>query len=698
MKVSFNWLKELANIETIQADKLASTLTQAGFEVESIESTNMSGQVDYILEISSTANRSDALSMVGLSREVAALTQSQMSEEVYTSSKACLCNTNNIIHDSELLHCISYFGAVIDDIVVKDSPRWLQNRLESSGFVSNNLLLDISNYVMLKWGQPISIIDLKKTINTDGLDCIKICSSFCSEKNSSMEINGVSINLGNDILVTQVNGNITNVAGVEANNQLRVEQGTQSILVEAAIFKQAVVRKSSKTLNIRTESSIRQERGLNIDNWENAYLEAIYLILELAGGNVKKTFLNNKKVPAIVTLDLSLKKVQNILGPITTNGTNTFLNSDSIQNILRSLNFHTIRVSDETITMTIPTYRNQDIYREVDIIEEIARVYGYHNFQSALPPIQFICNLSRRKIFINKCRATLRNIGLTELVHYSLVKSEGEIALNNPLIQDYSTLRCSLLEGLIQSNAYNIKQSSQTIDSFEIGTVFNIANNKIVEKTKLAIIIGGNLDIRSDWSQPAHSLNWYEAKGIIENFFLKVHKKIDWVKAELTDTQIPLIHNKRAAQLIYNKHSIGTFGELKQLTCSKISINAKVFVLEIDLTDLEDSGCPINPLNYRVRSYSKYPSITRDLSVVIPQDMEIQSLFKLLNQFHDHDLEKTTLFDQYKDQSLGHSKKSVGLRFTYRSTGTTLTNVEVDSKQIKLQTQIKEQLKLEVRQ
>lgn len=695
MKVSLNWLKELANIETINADKLASTLTQAGFEVEDIESISIGGEIDYILDISSTANRADALSMIGLSREVAALNKSQMVEEAYNRSQLCSSNKNSIINDSELLHCSSYFSAIIDDIVITDSPIWLQNRLQSSGFVSKDLLSDISDYIMLKWGQPISIINFKKMTNSQ--DILKISSDFCSEDSTSVQIDNVNVKLGKETLVTKLNGNVTTVAGIALNNQLQIDKNTKSIFVQAAIFKQSIVRRSSKILNIRTEGSIRQERGLNRDNWENAYLEAICLILQLANGNVRETFSSKKRANNVLCIKLSIKKVQDILGPINSKGKTVFLSSHMIQDILKSLNFHITNENEQTINIIIPHYRQKDVYREIDIIEEIARIHGYQNFDSSIPRIQFTQKLSQRKNFVKKCRTILRNLGLTELVHYSLTKSRKAINLNNPLIQDYSSLRYSLIEGLIESNAYNMKQSNQTMDSFEIGTVFHINQDTIVEKTKLALIIGGNLDIRSEWSQPAHSLNWYEAKGIVENFFCKLNKEIKWVKAESSDAQSHLIQNKKAAKLVYNKNNVGIFGELNQFMCSNLGVNIKLFVLEIDLHILQDLECQSSHLDYQVKSYSKYPSITRDLSIVIPQSMEIRSLLELLSQFHDSDLEKTTLFDEYKSKSFGSNKKSIGIRFTYRSDKKTLTNLEIDIKQVTLQSKIIEQLKLEVR-
>lgn len=698
MKVSLNWLKELANIETIDIDKLTNQLTQAGFEVEAIESITVGGQIDHVLDISSTANRSDVLSMIGLSREVSALTGSSMLSAVYQPYNKYFCKTENIISGQYLLNCKHYFAAIIDEIKIKDSPIWLKNRLHSSGFTHKNLLVDISNYIMLKWGQPINIIDFNKIndINYEGI--ITIRSDFSVGKNSQIKLNNENIELNKNILVTHVNKNITSVAGIGGNTDFDTDNTTTSILIESAIFKQSVVRKSSRILNTRTESSIRQERGLNADNWKNAYIEAISLIINLTSGHIRETFCKEKTVNNIINIDLSVKKVHDILGPISYNGQTRFLYFEEIQDILHSLNFEIIQKSKETIKIQVPNYRRQDVFREVDIIEEIARIYGYHKFSSSVPGIQFNKKLSPRRKFIDRSRSILRNLGLTELVHYSLVKSVGDITLNNPLIQEYSNLRGSLLEGLIESNLYNIKQSHQTIDSFEIGTVFNNTQNKIIETTNLAIILGGNSDIRSTWSQPAHSLNWYEAKGIVENFFQKINRQIEWTKKEIVDSRISLIQKERSATLIYNNNTIGIFSELNQATYSKLGINTKLFVLEINLNILEDYHNQLNYLNYQIQPYSKYPSIARDLSLIIPRNMELNYLLKLLNKFHDNDLESTTLFDQYTNKSIGQLKKSIGLRFTYRSQQKTLTNSEIDYKQNELQEKILKYLNLEIRQ
>nr|YP_009027630.1 phenylalanyl-tRNA synthetase beta chain [Neoporphyra perforata]AGV01113.1 phenylalanyl-tRNA synthetase beta chain [Neoporphyra perforata]AIA19495.1 phenylalanyl-tRNA synthetase beta chain [Neoporphyra perforata]AIA19704.1 phenylalanyl-tRNA synthetase beta chain [Neoporphyra perforata]AIA19913.1 phenylalanyl-tRNA synthetase beta chain [Neoporphyra perforata]AIA20331.1 phenylalanyl-tRNA synthetase beta chain [Neoporphyra perforata] len=695
MKVSLNWLKELANIEIEDLDNLTSQLTQAGFEVEDIESIVLEDQIDHILDISSTANRSDVLSMIGLSRELLALTKSSTLQVPNQIIDKFFSKKSNVLTDHNLLHCNDYFSAVIDGIEIIESPDWLKNRLLSSGFTSKNLLVDISNYIMLKWGQPINIIDFGKVNYKNN---ITIQSNFYAGENTEIELDNKNIKLRKNILVTKVNDSITGIAGIVANHKFETDFNTTSIFLESAIFKQSIVRQSSRFLNIRTESSVRQERGLNIDNWENAYLEALSLITDLAGGNIREIFSKKKTKKDILHVNLSIKRVQDILGPISHDNQIRFLYFQEIQDILHSLNFTIIHKTQETIKIEVPNYRRQDVFREVDIIEEIARIYGYHKFKSSLPSIQFNKKSSKKRQFIDKSRNILRNLGLTELVHYSLVKSLGDISLNNPLIQDYSNLRCSLIEGLIESNLYNLKQSSQTIDSFEIGTVFNTIQNKIVETTNLATILGGNLDIRSTWSQPVHSLNWYEAKGIVENFFQKIDRRVEWRKQDIIDNRINLIQKNKSAVLIYNNTTIGIFSELNQEICSQLGLNTKLFVLEVNLNILEDSHNQFDYLNYQIRPYSKYPSIIRDLSLIVPQDMEISYLLKVLDQFNDKDLESTKLFDQYTNKSIGKQKKSIGLRFTYRSSQKTLTNLEIDHKQSELQKKIIQHLNLEIRQ
>nr|AIA21422.1 phenylalanyl-tRNA synthetase beta chain [Pyropia kanakaensis] len=698
MKVSLNWLKELANIETIDIDSLTNQLTQAGFEVEAVESIKVGGQVDHVLDISSTANRSDVLSMVGLSREIVALTGSSRLQSINPQSHQDYSTEPNILTDHSLLNCNNYFSAVIDQIKITDSPNWLKNRLHSSGFINKNLLIDISNYIMVKWGQPINIIDFNKIGNINHENNITIRSNFYTGHNRQIKLDDKNIELNKSIFVTQINNNVTSVAGIGGNNNFDTDFNTTSLFIESAIFKQSVVRKSSRLLNIRTESSIRQERGLNEDNWKNAYLEAVSLIINLSGGNIRETFYKEKIISDISNIDLSIKKVDDILGPIVCDGQTRFLFSQEIQDILHSLNFDIIHSAKDTIKVSVPNYRQQDIFREIDIIEEIARIYGYHKFKSLIPINQFKKKLSRKRLFIDKSRNILRHLGLTELVHYSLVKSLGDINLNNPLIQDYSNLRCSLLEGLIESNLYNLKQSNQTVDSFEIGKVFKVVENKIVEATNLAIILGGNLDIRSTWSEPAHSLNWYEAKGIVENFFQKINKHIEWTKGEIVDGRIDLVQDNRSATLTYNNNPIGIFSELNQATYNKSGLSAKIFVLEINLSILEESDHQLNYLNYQIQSYSKYPSIIRDLSLIVPQNIEVNYLLKLLGQFDDDDLESIKLFDQYTNKSIGKCKKSIGLRFIYRSNQKTLTNTEIDHKQHELQKKIMQQLNFDIRQ
>nr|AKE98946.1 phenylalanyl-tRNA synthetase beta chain [Bangia fuscopurpurea] len=695
MKVSLNWLKELVNIESINSNQLANQLTQAGFEVEDVEIIQIDNQVDYIMDVSSTANRSDALSMIGLSREVAALLKTSMINDAHSSLKRDVFKQDNVINDSALQNCDYYLSAVFDNIKMQESPKWLKNRLQSSGFTSKNLVIDISNYIMLKWGQPLNIIDFNKIIGSDSL--INISSCFCSNKEEYIEFEGNNVLLNEDVFITQINNRISGLAGIGINNKFDISEKTESIFLETAIFNQSIVRKSSRVVGIRTESSIRQERGLTADNCRNAYIEALSLLKELTGGSIKETFSKDENNKSIHFIDVSFVKIQQILGQIKDNNTTRFLTVEEIIVALQSLCFNVKKKNKTFLSVCVPHYRKKDVFREIDVIEEIARIYGYDKFDSFIPVVQFTKKRSRKRKFIDKSRSILRHLGLTELVHYSLVRSKGVIKLNNPLIQDYSTLRCSLLEGLIQANIHNVKQSSQNIDSFEIGTVFDICHDKISEKTKLAIILGGNLDIRSEWSTPAHSLNWYEAKGIVENFFYKIDKIIKWEKRKFIDNYQNLILSNKSAALIYKGQTIGLFGELNPSTFIKLGLNTKLFVLEIDINMLDNNQNELSYLNYQVKPYSKYPSVTRDLSIIIPQSMEVSCLLALLDQFDDHDLEETKLFDQYISKSLGSNKKSIGLRFMYRSNHKTLTNLEIDNKQNQLQEKIVKQLNLEIR-
>lgn len=646
------------------------------------------GLDDVILDITATANRADALSMVGVAREVAALTGGILTLPEINPNLS-LTSTNDLQLNISENACNAYLGTLITDVKIAPSPQWLQNCLQSAGMRPINNIVDITNYILLEWGQPLHAFDqnkLQKIAQSD--DNLTIGVRFATENESLITLDGKKRDLkSNNLVITvspsdnheKINQPIA-LAGVMGGEESEVDYNTTNIILEAALFEPVAIRRSARSQSLRSEASTRYERGVNQVELEKATQRAIAMITEIAQGSVKsQVIVDNRPEKLTNTIELRLNRINEILGQVKIGDSLGEILPSDVTRILEDLGCQLEQINENPIiwAVTVPSYRYRDLEREIDLIEEVARLYGYDHFNDTLPAKTQPGYLSFRLQSERKIRACLRGLGLTEIVHYSLVKPTGtEITLANPLFSEYSALRNNLIDGLINAFEYNQSQGNGALNGFEIGRIFKKEGEERIEIEAIAAIMGGDLYTNGKWTRsgkPNH-LTWYEAKGILESVFSFLGVEVTY-QAQKDDLRL---HPGRTASLWLNQKQLGIFGQLHpELRQEKDLIDA-VYVFELNLDILIEHLENEQKIIPHFKAYSSYPAVARDLAFFADSQKTVAEITKTIIKTGGKTLEKVELFDQYQGENVPSNQRSLAFSLTYRSDSGTLTDAEVE--------------------
>jgi phenylalanyl-tRNA synthetase beta chain len=647
------------------------------------------GLDDVILEISPTANRADALSMVGVAREVAALTGGKLS---LPEIKAVSVSDQDLpISVTEPQACPAYVGTVIRGVKVGPSPDWLQQRLLAAGTRPINNVVDVTNYVLLEWGQPLHSFDQDKLQTLVGPEGFALGVRFAEEGEKLITLDDQERTLQPQNLLITANDQPVAIAGVMGGAATEVDENTQNIVLETALFDGVTIRKSSKAINLRSESSTRYERGVNRCELEVALHRAIALMTELAGGTVvRQGKADQRQDRGEAIINLRLERLQQLLGKVNTPTGIGNITAEDVERILTDLGCGLTRQSDSDTpvwAVTVPSYRQRDIEREIDLIEEVARLYGYDHFCEQLPSNTIAGGLSPSYQAELALREACRGVGLTEVVHYSLVKPHGsEVMLANPLFAEYSALRTNLLDGLITAFANNQAQNNGALNAFEVGRVFWQNEGDIGEADHLAGICGGSQITEGTWPQGGkpQPMGWYDAKGLLEAIFQRLGVTVTYSG----DRQDPRLHPGRTALLSCNGTVLGRFGQLHPQLRREKGLIDEVYAFEITLTPLYQAmetqilGTP------HFRPYSPYPAVARDLALYAPLELTVAELTQAMVKAGGDLLEQVELFDEYRGQSVPAGQRSLAFSLAYRVGDRTLTDADVEP----LHNQIREAL------
>ncbi|MEO0352475.1 MAG: phenylalanine--tRNA ligase subunit beta [Cyanobacteria bacterium P01_A01_bin.15] len=651
------------------------------------------GLDDTVLDLSSTANRADALSMVGIARELSAITGAALTLPIQEARVAADPQSSVAIALCDPKACPIYIGTILEQIKIGPSPAWLKQRLEASGTRSINNVVDITNYVLLEWGQPLHAFDLERLGRS-----ATVSVRFGQAGESLKTLDGQERQLKPETLAITANDVPVALAGVMGGADTEVHSGTQTVFLEAAFFDAAVIRRSARSQGLRTEASARYERGVNPAELELATGRAIQLLSELAGAQVthqqdERTEVG--KITPIRTVGLRLQRVQQILGNyVTDDGAVTALSAADVEATLGRLG---CRLSTETAgvwSVTVPAYRYRDLEREIDLIEEVARIFGYNRFANTLPRQTSRGLLSPEAALVRQLREAFRGAGLTEVLHYSLTSPAPQrVVLENPLFTEYSALRSDLLSGLIDGFQFNLEQGNGPLNGFEIGHVFANENDQLNEYERIGGILGGNAH-RGQWSGTTAPMTWYDAKGVLETVFQRVGLDVDY----RPDSEDDRLHPGRTASLwVRGRTRLGTFGQLHPRLRQERDLPDEVYGFELSWDMLATCLVSGRFRAPKFKGYSIYPGSDRDLAFYAPVEVAVADLEKLIARTGGQLLETVTLFDEYRGKGVPEGQRSLAFRMLYRASDRTLTDQDIDPIQQKIRAALEKKYQVSLR-
>ena len=643
---------------------------------------------DVILDLTATANRADALSMVGVAREVAALTGGQL--HLPTVAEISLPAGKISLNVRETAACPAYLGTVIEGVQIAPAPAWLQQRLAAAGVRSINNVVDVTNYVMLQWGQPLHAFDGDRLASLGSSDQKVINPPtigvrFAREEETLQTLDGQTRNLHLQNLVITGNDQPIALAGVMGGEETEVYEGTTNIVLEAALFEPITVRRSARAQGIRTESSSRYERSVNQAELEIACNYAVALIVELAGGTaVSRAVSDDRPDYSDRTIELRLARIHHVLGAVNLPDDEVGeITAADVDRILTALGCQVeiIEPGDLPVwRVKVPAYRYRDLEREIDLIEEVARLYGYDNFCDQLPEQAEIGYLSTDEFLKRKIRASFRAAGLTELVHYTYAVDKsadagGMVAIANPLFTEYAVLRKDLIPGLMAAFVYNQDQGNGVLNGFEIGKVFWREEDGLREADAIAGIFGGDYS-QGNWGEYSQGagLNWYMAKGLLEGVFQNLGVQVEYQP----DQQSQILHPGRTASLWISGQRLGHFGEIHPEVRAQQGMIGGVYAFELDMETLLMALDQEDILIPKFQVYGSYPQSDRDIAFFAPIKVTAAEITKVIHQAGGSLLESITLFDEYRGQNVPVGQRSLAFRLVYRASDRTLTETEIE--------------------
>jgi phenylalanyl-tRNA synthetase beta chain len=660
------------------------------------------GLDDVVLDVTSTANRADALSMVGIAREVAAITGAELKMPIAPAPTPQQETAAVTVSLQDPKACPIYIATVLEQVTIGPSPLWLQQRLQAAGTRPINNIVDITNYVLLEWGQPLHAFDRDRLASVAGNARYTLGVRYGQSGETLTTLDSQSRSLKPESLVITADDQPVALAGVMGGEETEVYDQTTAVTLEAAYFDSAVIRKSARSQGLRTEASARYERGVNPAELSLACDRAVALMQTLAGAQVVSQVTDRTPIGDITptrTLTLRVPRVHEVLGPVVNLGTATPapIPPDKIRQVLETLGCTVSPSSADVWEVTVPPFRYRDLEREIDLIEEVARIYGYNHFANTLPQAAAGGALSPEAALSQKLRQTFRGAGLTELIHYSLTKPETDhqVVLANPLFTEYSALRTDLIDGLVDAFKFNLEQGNGPLNGFEIGRIFWMEGDSPQEAEVVGGILGGDARqgkwVSSDRPQP---LSWFEAKGVLESVFQRLGLTVDYRPA----SDDPRCHPGRTASLwVRGRLRLGTFGQLHPQLRQERDLPDEVYVFQLDWATLVTCLATGKRKAVKFSPYSTFPASDRDLAFYAPVAVSVADLEKTMVKAGGKLLNSVTLFDEYQGESVPQGQRSLAFRLVYRALDRTLTDDDVDPVHQKVRAALEKQFQVALR-
>ncbi len=636
---------------------------------------------DFIYDLAITANRPDGMSVTGIAREISALLESKLNfPEINHKYNIDLLKGIKLCPEAIKSNCI-YSISCIDGVNgEKLSPKWLKDRIEKSGIKSINLLVDLTNYILLEQGQPLHAFDKEKLSNLIGKEVSAEDFSVrkAKDKESIVCLDGKNYELNENITVVTCSDKPVAIAGVIGGLETSVTHTTSSIYLEGAVFNPVTIRKSSKAVGIRTESSSRYEKGISSKNTISAVTRAINLLEEYFSINLPiintSNLINNEEI----FIKLRRNQIHKILGPVIVNDQyeKTNLSDTEIVDKLTLLGC-TLKSKEYGWDVAVVPNRSQDLIREIDLIEEIARLIGYDRFDLTLPNPIKPGKLTSEQLALRKVKNGFTENGFNEVLSYSLVPEDNEtlIKISNPLLSETSCLRDNIWKEHLEIVNRNIKAGQTSCYIFEIGNVFH-KNTEFIQEEILNGVIYGNRKF-GKWvnSGKDNDLNYYEARGMLKAALSCLNINIE---DKPTDS-IDFLHPGRTAKLIIEGKVAGYFGEIHpKLILEKKSLK-KVYLFSINVPNLLGASTRKNKWIPIYKKYPIVPKMERDINFVFSKKFLISDITSQIRKTGKNLLEDVYLIDIFEDIKLGEEYISYTFRLSYRDKDKTLLDSEIKS-------------------
>ena len=632
---------------------------------------------DALIEFEITSNRPDCRSIIGIAREAAVTLGKELK---YPEIKVQACDEEMSFEiDIQTDLCKRYCGRVVKDVKVGPSPYWMQRKLIEAGMRPISNIVDITNYVMLELGQPLHAFDL------DDIKYNKMTVKMAEEGEKFTTLDGVERTLTSDMLVIGNQDKTLDLAGIMGGENSEIKDTTTSIFIEGASFAKENIRATSKKLGLRTEASSRFEKGIDINLAEEAVNRACQLIEELGCGTVLNGMLDyypqKEEVQKVTVNPVRINKLLGVNVPM-----------DQFINILESLEFKCNLVSSEVLELEVPTFR-LDITEDADILEEIARIYGYNNIPSASLEGNATAGVKTEKQkFIDNVKSNSIACGLNEILTYSFVSPRGVDKINlpaddekrnfvkimNPLGEETSVMRTTLIPNMLDVISTNISHKVEEVSAFECGNTFIPQEGLPIETKKYCVGMYGK------------EVDFFVLKGVIESVLNNVGLKGYEIEPETTNLTF---HPGRCAKIVYNNIYIGTFGELHPDVIENYNLGQRVYVAEINIDTVFEN------LNL-TKSYNplpKYPSTSRDIALIVKDEVFVKQIEDIIKANGEDLVESYKLFDVYKGAQIEEGHKSIAYSITYRSKDKTLIDEDVAKVHEKILSELSEKLNANLR-
>ncbi|HEG8964958.1 TPA: phenylalanine--tRNA ligase subunit beta [Staphylococcus aureus] len=635
---------------------------------------------DQVMEFDLTPNRADALSMIGTAYEVAALYNTKMTKPETTSNELELSANDELTVTIENEDKVPYYSArVVHDVTIEPSPIWMQARLIKAGIRPINNVVDISNYVLLEYGQPLHMFDQ----DAIGSQQIVVRQANEGEKMTTLDDTEREL-LTSDIVITNGQTPIA-LAGVMGGDFSEVKEQTSNIVIEGAIFDPVSIRHTSRRLNLRSESSSRFEKGIATEFVDEAVDRACYLLQTYANGKVLKDRVSSGELGAFITpIDITADKINRTIG--------FDLSQNDIVTIFNQLGFDT-EINDDVITVLVPS-RRKDITIKEDLIEEVARIYGYDDIPSTLPVFDKVTSgqLTDRQYKTRMVKEVLEGAGLDQAITYSLVSKEDATAFSMqqrqtidllmPMSEAHASLRQSLLPHLIEAASYNVARKNKDVKLFEIGNVF-FANGEgeLPDQVEyLSGILTGDYVV-NQWQGKKETVDFYLAKGVVDRVSEKLNLEFSYRRADIDG-----LHPGRTAEILLENKVVGFIGELHPTLAADNDLK-RTYVFELNFDAL--MAVSVGYINYQ--PIPRFPGMSRDIALEVDQNIPAADLLSTIHAHGGNILKDTLVFDVYQGEHLEKGKKSIAIRLNYLDTEVTLTDERVSKVQAEIEAALIEQ-------